>query len=313
MAGSPKSESIRLCPPEARREALALLYRRIDDRVRDDAIAVALADADARYTDLSGLWIARKRGKIVGVLLTQSLAGKAAAIWAPEVVEGWGRAATARRLLSASLDHLRAEGFRIAQALVDESAPARASADLGRAGMARITVLDYLERDVTPPINLPRPRRDLSWRSYRPDSEAEFRAVLLATYAGTLDMPELEGVRSLDDVIAGHRAAGRFDPSRWLIGRVDGEPDASVVILLSALPDRDAWEIAYLGLTPAARGRGIGLASLEFARTLATPHARRLELAVDRRNTPAVRLYQSAGFLPFDHRAVHLTILNPGP
>jgi mycothiol synthase len=310
MPGSPTSEPIQLCPPEARREALALLYRRVDDWLRDDAVALALADADARLIDFSGLWIARRRGKIIGVLLTQPLAGGAAAVWAPEVAEGWGRAATARRLLTASLDHLRAGGDKIAPALVDESAPARASSDLQRGGLERITVLDYLERETSRPIDAPRPRVNLSWKAFSDATEAEFRRTLLATYSGTLDMPELEGVRSLDDVIAGHRAAGRFDPARWLIGRVPGEPDASAVVLLSALTDRDAWEVAYLGLTPTARGRGIGRATLEFARHLASPHAARLELAVDRRNIPAVRLYQNTGFRPFDHRAVHLALLH---
>ncbi len=144
---------------------------------------------------------------------------------------------------------------------------------------------------------------------FAPETEAEFRSVLQATYAGSLDMPELEGVRSLDDVIAGHRAAGRFDPERWLVGHLPGEPNASAVVLLSEIPDRDAWEVAYLGLTPPARGRGLGLAALEHARRLAAPHAHRLELAVDRRNTPAVRLYRASGFRRFDRRAVHLAIL----
>ena len=122
-------------------------------------------------------------------------------------------------------------------------------------------------------------------------------------------MPELEGVRSLDDVIAGHRAAGRFEPSRWLVGRLPGEPEAAAVVLLSEIPDRDAWEVAYLGLTPAARGRGLGRYALEHARRMAAPHAHRLELAVDRRNAPAVRLYRTSGFRLFDRRSVHLAIL----
>ena len=304
-------EPVQLCPPESRREALAMLYRRVEAGLRDLMVDNALAESAESVIDFSGLWIARRRGKIVGALLTQPLAGRAAAVWPPEVIEGWGRAATARRLLATSLDYLRASGFKIAQALVDEPAPTRASADLERGGLPRVTVLDYLERDTARPIDVPPPRPDLSWRAFTPETEPEFRRVLQATYAGTLDMPELEGVRSLDDVIAGHRAAGRFDPSRWLVGGSDADPDASAVVLLSAVPDRDTWEVAYLGLTPAARGRGIGRAALEFARHLASPHAPRLELAVDRRNRPATRLYQSAGFRPFDHRVVHLAVLQP--
>ena len=69
-------------------------------------------------------------------------------------------------------------------------------------------------------------------------------------------------------------------------------------MLLSALPDRDAWEVAYLGLTPPARGRGLGRAALAYALDLARPHTSRLELAVDVRNHPANRLYRAAGVPP---------------
>jgi mycothiol synthase len=70
--------------------------------------------------------------------------------------------------------------------------------------------------------------------------------------------------------------------------------------------------VIYLGLTPAARGRGLGRAVLRHALELARAHVPRLELAVDLRNMPAVRLYQAAGFTARDRRAVHLTVLG-GP
>jgi mycothiol synthase len=36
----------------------------------------------------------------------------------------------------------------------------------------------------------------------------------MAAYTGSLDMPELEGALSLDDIMEGHRAAGRFMADR---------------------------------------------------------------------------------------------------
>ncbi len=130
--------------------------------------------------------------------------------------------------------------------------------------------------------------------------------MLEATYEDSLDMPELEGIRSLDDIMASHQAGGRFVADRWQVGRLAGEPDAAAVLLLSEIPDRDAWEVAYLGLTPPARRRGLGRVILAHALELAAPFVPRLELAVDVRNRPATLLYQHAGFVPFDHRAVHL-------
>ena len=309
------NRSISPCPPETRAEALGLLYRRVPATLRPQLIANALAEAEVGRVDLSGLWVARRRGRILGVLLTQPLAGRAAAVWAPEVDASWGRAALAAALIRNALDDLRARGFKIAQALVDASAPRTAAADLTRGGLPQITALTYMHRDTARPMGLgrvlDRPRApSFGWRAYGPATEVEFREVLQATYVESLDMPELEGIRSLDDVMASHRAAGRFDPSRWRVGTLPGEPGAAAVMLLSEVPDRPAWEVAYLGLTPPARGRGLGRVALSYALDLARPVVSRLELAVDDRNHPARHLYDRTGFLPFDRRMVHLAVLN---
>jgi GNAT superfamily N-acetyltransferase len=138
--------------------------------------------------------------------------------------------------------------------------------------------------------------------------ECEFRSVLQATYAGSLDMPELEGVRTLDDIIEGHRAAGRFAAERWWLGRIHGKLDIAAILLMAEVSGRDAWEVIYLGLTPAARGRGLGRSVIQQALELARSHVRWIELAVDLRNTPALRLYEAAGFVARDRRTVHLAI-----
>jgi ribosomal protein S18 acetylase RimI-like enzyme len=242
----------------------------------------------------------------VGALLSQPLAGRAAAVWAPEVDTVFSRDATAVALVRAALEDLKARGYRLVQALLDESAPKRGAADLEGGGMPHVTDLIYLEGDTRREIAVRPGLPPIDWRPFGPDTEAEFRAVLRETYRGSLDMPELEGLRSLDDVLASHRAVGRFVADRWQVGHVRGEPGAAAVLLLSAVPDRDAWEVAYLGLTPSARGRGLGRAVLARAAALARPHAARLELAVDVRNLPAHHLYRNAGLRPFDRRAVHL-------
>jgi ribosomal protein S18 acetylase RimI-like enzyme len=309
------ARSILPCPPEWRAEALEILYRRVASAIRPGLIANALAEAEAGRIDLSGLWVSRRRGRITGTLLTQPLAGRAAAIWPPEVEPLWGRSALATSLIRNALDDLRSRGFRIAQALVDGSAPVSATIDLIRGGLPSITALTYMQRETGRPLGprLGPIRPAFTWRNFAPATEADFRRVLQATYAGSLDMPELDGIRSLDDVIASHQAAGRFDPSRWRVGTLPGEPEVGGVLLLSEVVDRPSWEVAYLGLTPQARGRGFGKAALAYALDLARPHVSRLELAVDDRNQPARHLYDVAGFVPFDRRTVHLAILNRDP
>jgi ribosomal protein S18 acetylase RimI-like enzyme len=306
MAMVGRGPEVAPCPPGERAAALAVLYRRVPGALRPRLIADGLGEAGRGQVDLSGLWVARRRGRVIGALLTQTLAGRAAAVWAPEVDTVFSRDAAAVALVRAALGDLRARGFRLAQALLDESAPRRGAADLEAGGMPHVTDLIYLEGDTQRAVAVRPGLPPVDWRTFGPDTEEEFRAVLQGTYAGSLDMPELEGLRSLDDVLVSHRVGGRFVAERWQVGRVRGEPGAAAVLLLAAVPDRDAWEVAYLGLTPAARGRGLGRAVLARAVELARPHAARIELAVDVRNLPAHHLYRNAGFRPFDRRAVHL-------
>jgi mycothiol synthase len=315
------------CPLEARAAALEVLYRRLPEALRYRLIVEVLDEAKRGEIDLSGLWVAQERaGRIVGALLTQPLAGKAAAVWAPEVKPSWRRPALAAGLLQAALADLKARGFQLAQAVLDESAGLRAARDLKRGGMPRVTELLYLERDTALPLPTASEKpasRDLlgwpcacptfEWRPFEFALEFEFRSVLQATYRGSLDMPELEGARSLDDIMESHRATGRFVAERWRLGYFPGKPEAASVLLMAEVPGRDVWEVIYLGLTPAARGRGLGRAVVQHALELARCHVSRLELAVDCRNVPATRLYQSTGFLARDRRAVHLAILGEGP
>jgi ribosomal protein S18 acetylase RimI-like enzyme len=310
------------CPPERREAALSVLYQRVPESLRARLVADVLEEARCGAIDLSGLWIAGEPAhrfrradhprRILGALLTQPLAGRAAAVWAPEVLPSLRRQATATALVRAALADLQARGFRIAQAVLDESASRRGAQDLTRGGMPRVTELLYLERDTRVPLapapaGLAEPPR-LRWQSFDPAREAEFRELLQATYRSSLDMPELEGARTLDDIIEGHRATGRFVPDRWQLGRLPGRPDIGVALLLSETVDPEAWEVVYLGLTPPARGCGLGRQTLGRALELTRPHAPRLELAVDVRNFPATRLYEAAGFIAFDRRAVHLVV-----
>ncbi len=269
------------CPPELYGEALHVLYRRLPTVLRKELIIEVLEQAQREEVNLSGLWVAGTQlGKITGALLTQALVGKMAVVWAPEVKPSWRRSELAAALVQEALADLKARGFRFAQAVLEESADPRAGRDLSRGGLPRVTELLYLERDTATPLPLvsralsrstqsttsirlsnstascsSRPASGFEWQPFKAALDVQFRAVLQATYTGSLDMPELEGARSLDDIMEGHRAAGRFVADRWRLGRILGKPEAAAVLLLAEIPGRNVWEVIYLGLTPSARKR----------------------------------------------------------
>ena len=131
--------------------ALAVLYRRMPWTLRDRLIAGVLEEASRGEVDLSGLGSPARRGRIVGVLLTQALAGNAAAVWAPEVKSTWRRSSLAAALLRRPWP-TSAPRFRIAQALLDESAPRQAGPTCPGAACLAFTELISLERDTATPL-----------------------------------------------------------------------------------------------------------------------------------------------------------------
>jgi GNAT superfamily N-acetyltransferase len=301
---------VSLCSTSDIKPALELLYHRVPEPARSALVISALEESQSSSLDLSGLWVAHDRGSLTGVMLTQELAGAAAALWAPEIKVRWHRSTVADVLLNAALMQLRERGVQIVQALLDESSPAQSSADLTRNGLVRVTDLTYMSRETAQPLELDTRIPQLQWSQFTSKLEPEFQRILEATYVQSLDMPELEGTRSLRDILRTHKAAGRFNPERWQIGHVRGEPDAAAILLLTQAVDREAWEVSYLGLTPMARGRGLGRSTLVHALDLARAHVDHLELAVDTRNQPAEKLYLRAGFTPHDRRAVYIRLLS---
>jgi len=128
------------------------------------------------------------------------------------------------------------------------------------------------------------------------------REALRVSYEGTLDCPELCGLRSVDQVIDSHRATGDFDPGRWWLLFVGGAPMGCC--LLSHCPASESVELVYLGIGAAARGRGLGTRLLTHAlgslRIDGVVHE--VTCAVDTRNEPAARMYRGVGFRRFDAR-----------
>jgi ribosomal protein S18 acetylase RimI-like enzyme len=66
-------------------------------------------------------------------------------------------------------------------------------------------------------------------------------------------------------------------------------------------------ELAYLGLVPAARGRGLGRPLVRFALGRAEAAAAEwVTLSADVRNDPALKLYRAHGFREYDRQHVYL-------
>ncbi|GAB5496943.1 MAG: hypothetical protein Phyf2KO_20230 [Phycisphaerales bacterium] len=133
-----------------------------------------------------------------------------------------------------------------------------------------------------------------------PDHD-RLKRVLDSSYLDTNDCPELCGLRDTDDVIESHKATGLFDPSSWLLAFRDQQPVGCV--LVSVVPETGSAELVYIGLAVEGRGMGLGKALLRRAiEDLRDKRIGKLVCAVDRRNSPALAMYDAFGFNEFSAR-----------
>jgi ribosomal protein S18 acetylase RimI-like enzyme len=294
----PPTNGIDQARPDERAAALELAYRHLPPEARRRQVEESLQLIASGTIDPAGIWVARRGNRLQGVQVCVPLGGASFLFWPPVA----DRVAEADALVAAALAWCRAQGAKLGQLIVPPAEIGRTD-PLIRHGFRRITQLHYLRHDLR--LQLPPPDPAIRFEPPSPANEAAFRDVLARSYEETLDCPELTGTRTIDDVLAGYRRAGRFRPDCWWLIRA-GETPAGVLIL-TELPDFAAWDLSYVGVIPEQRRRGVGRAAachaLASARAAGAPE---LLLAVDTRNTPARRLYRSLGFQEGDVRDVYL-------
>ncbi|MCE9620315.1 MAG: GNAT family N-acetyltransferase [Planctomycetes bacterium] len=165
---------------------------------------------------------------------------------------------------------------------------------LQEAGFLQLAVLASMERANIRNARRPAPVAEVELTSETLPDETMLE-LLQATYEESLDCPGLSELRHDRDILEGHRRGGNFDPRLWTVLRHGGRNVG--VAILNRTPAADCIELAYFGLAKHARGKGLGAHLLDHALFLAAKQPERsVLLAVDERNSPALRLYHSRGF-----------------
>lgn len=122
-----------------------------------------------------------------------------------------------------------------------------------------------------------------------------FEIVFGQVEENSLDCPELQGMFTAQEALEGCYRQDVHAPAHWYLVRCEGE-DAGV-LLLAPHPESNNWELMYMGLVPAWRGRGLGIQVVNEAIHRAREAGmEEVILAVDERNTPARQLYEQFGF-----------------
>ncbi|MBI3865970.1 MAG: GNAT family N-acetyltransferase [Planctomycetia bacterium] len=291
-----------------REAALALLYHRLPHGERERQLEQTLAAVGRQELSLEHLLVAVDDGRIVGTALAVRRPGDAAFLWPPVTQAGAPAESIASALLETVGRRVDQQGVTFTQCLIDPADDCGKSA-LTRGGVPHVTDLILLTR----PLPGARPEsveQGLTAASYTPETHNRFADIVERTYEGTLDCPALARIRSGAQMLESHRATGQFKPEACLIFQLHDRDIG--ILLLAEHPDRDLWEVAYMGVVPEARRRGFGRAILSRGIDLARTSGRTaMEIAVDVANAPALRLYASLGFSEVRRFAVHLRFRRP--
>jgi mycothiol synthase len=289
-----------------RAEALRLVFCRMAEPDRQQQIDTFLAAAATNPDALAGLLGAYRAEKLGGALLIQTQPGKTASLWPPQLADG-ELPSTACSLLESADTRFRQKGVRLVQSLLETDAQPEADL-LRKGGFRHAADLLYLAclKDQFPTAQ---PATSLQFELYADAHHDRFARLVDATYVDTLDCPDLNGVRDIEDVLTDYRITGVFDPARWLIVRQAGADVGCLILTEHA--SYDTWELIYMGIVPSARGQGLGAKIARRAQWLAGRAGRsRLVLAVDAKNDPAIRMYAAVGFQAWDRRSVFLKIFD---
>ena len=294
----------------------------------EQAASRFLASAPDHGIDLDLLWgQVGPDGEVAQVCLAVLGAGRTAMLFLsrPGTADGApGARAACIRAACAGVAGRFGRRVVIAQGLPEPSEPWALRA-FREAGFLHVGDLAYLSRPLRPADASGRPGPRPSWPAgirVRPirtlsrasDDRCQLAAAMERSYLGTLDCPELCGLRETEDVIDSHASTGRWTPALWRLVTLDGRPEGCV--LLNPSPALRTVELVYLGLGPDLRGRGLGERLMRDALALAAARRKRdgaeaMTCAVDRRNTPALRLYARLGFEEIAARVALVRPLGP--
>ncbi|WP_020470707.1 GNAT family N-acetyltransferase [Zavarzinella formosa] len=257
-------------------EALTLLYD-VAPEDRPAYLAHAFRLMARGELDPADFWLARDAGHLIGVMALRELAGAAGIVWPPRTAPPH-RQDVEDELMEAALSHLNRA--KLLQTFLPPEQHELAG-PLLRHGFTHVTDVIHLEHPgglIAPPLE------HLEIVSSPDVKSPEYRRLVMRCHDDSLDCPELNRHRTVDDLLTGYQDIA---PERdgWRMAVWHGAP---VGIAITS-----PGELSFIGLIPEVRGQGLGSV---FLRQILDRMGSPCRLIVDERNTPAKRMYARMGF-----------------
>ena len=198
-----------------------------------------------------------------------------------------------QELIQEGLIAVRTPGISLVQTVMGTHEPLLEQA-FKYAGFSKLATLTYMEQ-TRPPKQI-RLQQGIQFTQLSQQHDNILGQLLEETYVDSLDCPAIHGARKVQDIIDGHRGTDKQSAQVWSIAELGGVPTG--VILLNTIPKSNRIELAYIGIAPRARGRGLSHSLMQHAVHQARKHnCTKITLAVDATNGPAIGLYKKWNFI----------------
>ena len=287
--------------PEEWPEASAFIFAdasEVDQNLQiDEFLATIKADQNGRKQ----LLIARENGILLGAGVLVFTDAATAFFWPPFT----SRTDCAAALLQEMAARIDQSEISIGQALL-EPGQLNLRRLLTQNGFPHLTNLLFMRHPLTD-VRLSEPLKTEQIQCVRFDGQANrhrFLELLEQTHQLSFDCPALNHCRTTEESLESHRSSGDSDQKYWYLFQRD-HTDLGV-LLLSEHRDENLWEVVYMGVAPGQRGKGYGAAFIEFGLRQAVAHNQSgLMLAVDHKNSYAIKIYEKSGFIRQHTLSVH--------
>jgi mycothiol synthase len=308
MASALASCVVTSARPEEHTAALSVFFHHLADDERAARVARVAGIFARGELNADGLFVCHSGEVLAGTMVGVVLPGATGMVWPPRALAGTQQHVVEDSLVRHANLWLCQRGCKFGQALLGTS-EALVAAALERNGYKYITNLLYMRKDLAAEHDAVGDEEHvgMTFEDYNQCDQEVFRATLLASYEDTLDCPELNDTRTAAEVIAGYNGLEGCRQEHWWLARYEQRP-AGVLIVTEHAASK-TWDLSYLGLVRAARGRGLGrVLTRKALREAITAGALSMTLTMDERNEPAWRLYRSFNFDVYDQRQVFLAL-----
>ncbi|QDV49065.1 GNAT family N-acetyltransferase [Gimesia fumaroli] len=303
------SITVSLATTEEQSEASAFIFADSSEAEREIQIQEFLESINGSNSDQHQILIARESGTLVGAGVLVFTDTATAFFWPPFSQSN----DCADAILQEMVRRIDRSGVSIGQSLLSPRQLQQRKL-LTRNGFPHLTDLLFMRHPLT---NLSQSRlpvqKPLEWVQYdEQQNHQRFLDLLDQTHQSSHDCPVLNDIRTAEESLVSHRSSGDSDQRYWYLFHRAGI-DLGVLLLSEHQAD-NVWEVVYMGVAPEQRGHGYGTAFIQHGLQQAqAQHQSAVILAVDYKNSFAIKIYEDLGFVRQNTLSVHARLRSQFP